>query len=176
MPFDLKSGDPQKWMEAHLYEAVRSPDKFNPEIGPKLAHIISKMLEKSCAKRFSDWTEITALLEQEEPRDEANRSFVNQMLEKRVRDDATTQATLAEAGRGINLLLLEEPGEIYGNWIMFFNRQSALSREQGRPQPFAFDLDELEREVNLVGVMHIYETEKIEFDVDRLKQFVADFV
>lgn len=291
LPFDVNSRDPQKWMEAHLYEAVRSPDKINPEIGPKIAHIISKMLEKSCAKRFTNWSEISALLEQEEPKDEANRLFVHKMLEKRVVEDSAIQARIAEAererqersdfcklvrfqarqtviepleeliedfnsnygggkarisaseqdkeircsihmpsgtiitfefrallsedfirevtidsyfqkrtvdkivmpmmedrrvqgwgalsasdGRGLNLLLVEEPGEIYGNWFMLMNRQSPLSSGGSRPEPFAFDLNELEREISLLGVMHVYVTEKCQMNVDRLKDFVAKYV
>lgn len=289
--FNINSADPQKWMAAHLYDTVVSPDKLNPVLGPKLAQIIMKMIEKDPAKRFSNWAEIIGLLEKQEPQSEEDRRLISVMLEKRLQADTAAQAAAAESqrkqderrdfcklvlfqakqtvveplrelvnqfnehyagaqarisealfgheirfgiklpssedvvfifrvvlpehfivdveyedygrtftrreirvpkykdrtiqgwgtfygtdGRGINLLLVERSGEIYGEWLMMLNSQGALGHQTSRPEPFAFDFEELPKEVSLIGALHIYQSKVEPFDVAFIKQFVSDRV
>ena len=95
LPFDLNTADPQKWMEAHLYKAVPSPDKLNASIGPKLSHVIMKMIEKDASKRFADWPTITQLLEAEEPSSDTQKNYIQQMLGKRLQQDTAAQEAAA---------------------------------------------------------------------------------
>jgi serine/threonine protein kinase len=97
--FNINSADPQKWMAAHLYETVVSPDKLNPTLGPKLAQIIMKMIEKDPAKRFSNWVQISGLLEKQEPQSEEDKRLISAMLEKRLQTDSAAQAAAAESQR-----------------------------------------------------------------------------
>jgi serine/threonine protein kinase len=98
-PFALNTDDPQKWMEAHLYQAVIPARKVNPAIGAKLSQIIQRMVEKSTNERFSDWSSISGLLEEAQPTSEENKSLIDKMLSKRLERDAATQAAAAEAQR-----------------------------------------------------------------------------
>lgn len=76
--------------------------------------------------------------------------------------------------RGFNLVLLENPKDIYGEWYTSFNTNSALSRSE-RIEPFAFDFDEIEREIQITG-MHIYVKSISPFSVDRIKEFIANYI
>lgn len=58
-------------------------------------------------------------------------------------------------GIGINLILLEDNGNIYGKWIQVENTNSGLSNFS-RIEPFAFEINELENEVKLFNVMNTY--------------------
>lgn len=77
--------------------------------------------------------------------------------------------------KGFNLLLLERPTDIYGDWILLFNKMGWPADVQPRPEPFAFDFDELEEEVGNVGAMHIYATNVLALEEKLLKEFVANY-
>jgi serine/threonine protein kinase len=98
-PFALETDDPQKWMEAHLYQAVTPPNKLNPAIGTRLSQIILKMIEKSTNERFSDWESVEKLLDEAQPTSEENTALIEKMLEKRLAADAATQAATAAKER-----------------------------------------------------------------------------
>ncbi len=85
-------------------------------------------------------------------------------------------SVMGSDGRGFNILLVEKPDEVYGDIVMMQNRMGGLSPAQGRPEPFAFDLHDLERELQLIGVMHDYATSTPAFDVNYLCEFVASYV
>jgi hypothetical protein len=78
--------------------------------------------------------------------------------------------------KGFNLLLLERPGEIYGDWVLLFNKVGFFGSAPQRPEPFAFDFQELEQEVRNVGAMHIYATDVRELEDKLLKEFVANYL
>jgi hypothetical protein len=79
-------------------------------------------------------------------------------------------------GRGFNILVVEKANEVYGDVVMMQNRMGFPSNAQQRPEPFSFDLQELERELQLIDAMHIYKTNTQEFDVEYLREFVASYV
>jgi hypothetical protein len=79
-------------------------------------------------------------------------------------------------GRGINLLLVERSGEIYGEWLMMLNTQGFFGHQTSRPEPFAFDYGELPKEVRNIGALHAYQSRIEPFDVAFIKQFVSDRV
>jgi serine/threonine protein kinase len=79
-------------------------------------------------------------------------------------------------GRGFNILLVERPNEIYGDIVMMLNRMGFPSNAQQRPDPFAFELRELEHELQLIDAMHIYKTNTQDFDIEYLREFVANYV
>jgi len=61
-------------------------------------------------------------------------------------------------GRGINLLLVEKQGDIYGEWFAMINTNSALTTNSPIfPEPFAFGFSEIEKEIHTIGAMHIYD-------------------
>jgi hypothetical protein len=74
--------------------------------------------------------------------------------------------------KGFNILLLEKEGEIYGEWVILENANSGLSRNM-RPEPFAFQLNELEKELQLVNVMHIYNLKTLNFDINKFYEYIS---
>jgi eukaryotic-like serine/threonine-protein kinase len=288
-PFDIRTPDQQKWMEAHLYQPVPAPDRFNSALAPKLANIILRMVEKSTAKRFSDWAEIQELLSVGPSAPAPADSLVEEMLKRRLRQDSAAQANEAEQrrkrdekvrfcklvlsqaeatiaspladlvdrfnreysgekakltvdasdsslrraiwfpstksitlefrvllpehfvrdippdfrhrsvrrevcipkyegryiqgwgrvegsdGRGFNVLLVEQRGQIYGEFLMLTNSMGVPSAAAKRQEPFAFKFDELEAEMNLLGAMHIYSSAVRPFSIDYMFKFIAEY-
>ena len=78
--------------------------------------------------------------------------------------------------RGFNILLLENPESIYGNWLLLFNRHKAMAiQKSNRPEPFPFEFNELEKEINLINAMHIYVTTKSDLDLNIIKEFLSNY-
>ena len=291
-PFDVRTPDPQKWMEAHMYSPVTSPEKVNVGLDTKLAHIIMRMIEKDSRKRFSDWTEIEQLLDSEGSRAENGNALLEAMLKRRLQQDTSAQSAAAEQSRkakerlqfcklvisqieptiikpiqelidefnrhyssakasisegssndkqtsyqlyfpsgnrveivfrvcleedfvretrhndygrvftgrkvaiprlrdrpvqgwgfikgsdarGVNLVLVETAGELYGEFMMLVNKMGIPANVEQRPEPFPFDFDELEEEIRRIGAIHIYSTDIREFDPEFIKEFVANYV
>jgi serine/threonine protein kinase len=78
--------------------------------------------------------------------------------------------------RGFNILLMEKPESIYGNWLLLFNKHSvvALPRDN-RPEPFPFEFSEIEKEISYLGAMHIYVTTKTDLDLNIIKKFLSNY-
>lgn len=76
---------------------------------------------------------------------------------------------------GFNLFLVEKNENVYGEWIIMKNRTSALARDQGRPNPFAFSFDEIEKELQYIGAMHIYVPEIKNFDINEIFRLIEEF-
>ncbi|MED3319281.1 serine/threonine protein kinase [Bacillus wiedmannii] len=76
-------------------------------------------------------------------------------------------------GIGYNLLLLEDKDELYGEWVMLSNSVSGLGIRENRPNQFVFEFDELEKEIQLVQATHIFNTEVIPFDIEKIQEFIA---
>jgi len=75
-------------------------------------------------------------------------------------------------GRGFNILLIEKKNELYGEWIIIENTNSGLSRSS-RVEPFAFGLDELEKEIHFVNCMHIYNSNITDFNIEKIYEFIS---
>lgn len=91
-PFNIPNPDQKAWMEAHLYEPVPTPDKFNHALPAKLGQIILKMVEKDPRKRFGDWDGIQELLSNGVPPSVSSNSLIDGMLKRRLEQDSAAQA------------------------------------------------------------------------------------
>ncbi|PFN03476.1 hypothetical protein COJ51_16260 [Bacillus thuringiensis] len=77
-------------------------------------------------------------------------------------------------GIGYNLLLLEEKDELYGEWIMLSNSVNGIfASKYNRPDQFVFEFNEIEREIQLVRAFHVYSTEVMPFDIEKIQEFIA---
>lgn len=61
------------------------------------------------------------------------------------------------SGAGLNLILLEN--DIYGEWFIMINKNTPGYASPRKPEPFAFDFNELEEEIKYVNSHHIYYSE-----------------
>jgi hypothetical protein len=76
--------------------------------------------------------------------------------------------------RGLNLILVEQEGQIYGEWFMLINTSGMLSSGLDRPEPFAFSFNELEEGVSLIGVISRYQVQAKPLDLAYIKEFIAN--
>lgn len=74
---------------------------------------------------------------------------------------------------GFNILLLKNDDGIYGDWYILENSTSAFARTN-RQSPFGFELSELPKEINNIGVLHIYNLNLYPFSVEKLLEYIAD--
>ena len=82
----------------------------------------------------------------------------------------------ANDGRGFNILLLHNSDSIYGDWLLLFNRHRAsVVRKDNRPEPFPFELSEIEKEINNLNAMHIYVTDRHPLDFNKIKEFLIEY-
>lgn len=81
----------------------------------------------------------------------------------------------ASDGKGMNILLVESEESLYGFWVTLVNKNSVIANRQRLPEPFAFEMDELERELKLIIAIHIYSTKHQVLDINNLKQFISDY-
>ena len=72
----------------------------------------------------------------------------------------------APSGRGFNLLLVADDGDdLYGRWMTLHVKHNIMCRQTDRrPEPFYFNIEELPKELQLIGAMHIFVTEVAPFD------------
>ena len=61
----------------------------------------------------------------------------------------------------------------YGDWYILENSTSAFARTN-RQSPFGFELSELPKEINNIGVLHIYNLNLYPFSVEKLLEYIAD--
>lgn len=72
---------------------------------------------------------------------------------------------------GFNIVLVENNEDIYGQWFILRNTNSGFGRTP-RMEPFPFELEEIEREIQLITATHIYNTEVLNLDMDLFKEFI----
>lgn len=77
--------------------------------------------------------------------------------------------------RGFNVILLEQPGDLYGRFVFFVNKMGFPSRVEQRLEPFPYEFEELEREIRLIGAVHIYSTNVQDFDELFLTNFISEY-
>jgi len=288
-------------MEAHFYQAVPNPTKFNPALSAKLSQIVVRMVEKSASKRFADWESIEKLLDVAGTPTEgtAANPVVDAMIKRRLEADTAAQALQAEEsrreqdrhdfcklvlsqfqqtvvtpirslvddfnrdyagpkvsfseqgitigqammqitkdatiqvrfpsgqsvsvrfrvcmkedfvrevfhnedglpfrhkkvilpqlkeqrvmgwgfvkasnGKGFNIVLIEQQGDLYGRFVFLVNRMGFPADVEQRPEPFPFDFEELEREIQFIEAYHIYSTKTEEFSEAFLTNFVSEY-
>lgn len=77
-------------------------------------------------------------------------------------------------GGGFNILLVENEGELYGEWYTLWNTNSGIfAHRQRQPEPFYFDFNEIEKELPLITATDIYNTEVKPMD---MAMFLGYFV
>ena len=82
----------------------------------------------------------------------------------------------ANDGKGFNLILLQSSQSIYGDWLLLFNSHSAfVVRKDNRPEPFPFEMSEIEEEINHLNAVHIYVTERHPLDFNKIKEFLIEY-
>ena len=109
--------------------------------------------------------------------DFGRRSTRRRVMLPRLKDQRVLGWGLLKAsdGRGFNIVLLEEPGDLYGRFVFFVNKMGFPSRATQRPEPFPYEFEELEEEIRLIGAMHIYSTKVQDFDEAFLTTFVSEY-
>jgi eukaryotic-like serine/threonine-protein kinase len=291
-PFDLKTDDARKWMEAHLYQPVEPPSRVNSAISPGLSQLILKMVEKNAATRAKDWQVVRDLMAAANRTGSVVNPLIAGMMKKRIEADAAAQAarlkkekeeqdqrdfgnlviaqaheaiirpleeffadfnsqyaggkivtslqrseaslalsirlpTAASAkiefqallesqywreqkfedygqiyskhvlavpklkgrkiqgfglieisgGRGFNIALVEQTGELYGEWFTLMNEVSPFSRSRDRPTPFPFQLGEIEEELRYVDVsLYRYVTKIRPLEMASIQAFFAEAI
>ncbi len=78
-----------------------------------------------------------------------------------------------QSGRGFNLLLLEVPGELYGDWYLLRNTNSIFNNNP-RVEPFGFTIQELPKEIALIQATHVFNSELLDFDELLLYEYLAN--
>lgn len=105
-------------------------------------------------------------------RDEGYKT-INYVPKCENRDVLAWSQVIDNNGRGFNIILLKKDGELYGDWFILRNTNSALSRSH-RIEPFGFELEELPKEIELIHAMHIYNSELKPLDVTDIPNFIAE--
>jgi len=81
-------------------------------------------------------------------------------------------------GKGFNLFLVEKADDIYGEWLILENRNSALSPRKRLPEPFPFEIQEFQKELPHINVnaTHVYTRKIIGFDIKYLIDFFKELI
>ncbi|EFN7883965.1 hypothetical protein EEK96_20950 [Escherichia coli] len=76
---------------------------------------------------------------------------------------------------GLNIVLVHSEADEYGDWYLLKNTHSGFSRNRdGRPEPFAFNSDELVEEIHNIGVMHIYNLATKPLEAKDIVDFISN--
>ena len=82
----------------------------------------------------------------------------------------------SQYGTGFNIVLLENEEDMYGDWYVLTNTNSALATKHRRSvEPFAFKFDELDREIECIGAMHVYNTQVEQLSVDHFVEYIEKY-
>lgn len=76
---------------------------------------------------------------------------------------------------GFNIFLLEKSGEIYGEWFLMENTNSGLGSRRPRPEPFGFELSELEKEIQYIKTISAYNSKILPLEIDMFFQYVLKY-
>lgn len=74
--------------------------------------------------------------------------------------------------RGFNILLVQDGEELYGEWLILENTNSALVQSY-RPEPFAFDFNEIEKGVREINVMSRYNNKIEKFKIEKFITYIS---
>jgi eukaryotic-like serine/threonine-protein kinase len=82
------------------------------------------------------------------------------------------------SGRGFNLLLVfRGPDDLYGQWqTLQVTHHPIYGKEDGRLEPFPFEIHELPREIPSINATHIYQTTKGTFNPDLLIPLIEELL
>ncbi|WP_248466212.1 serine/threonine-protein kinase [Pectobacterium versatile] len=75
---------------------------------------------------------------------------------------------------GLNIVLVHSESDEYGDWHLLKNTHSSFSNNRDdRPDPFAFNSDELVKEIHNIGVTHIYHLETKPLVAKNIVDFIS---
>jgi eukaryotic-like serine/threonine-protein kinase len=78
-------------------------------------------------------------------------------------------------GEGFNLVLCKSENSPYGDWFTLTNEHSAIAtRQDNRPDPFPFELDEIREEIHHIPAMHIYNTQVSALTSEIIIKIISD--
>lgn len=80
-----------------------------------------------------------------------------------------------EDGRGFNLILIEREEELYGDWRILRNTNNPFGKRK-RIEPFPFGFNEIEREIQCIRALHVYDTEVKPLDINSLLEFFLEYI
>ncbi len=85
---------------------------------------------------------------------------------------------ITSEGKGFNIFLIEKENDIYGEWLILENRNSALSRRKRLPEPFPFEIHEFQEELSHINVnaTHIYTRKIIKFNIKYIIDFFKELI
>jgi serine/threonine protein kinase len=87
-PFELTNPyDYSEWQNVHLYSPPKQIEKLRTDTSPKLAQIISKMIEKEISVRYKNWEEIESDLEGLEISTEIDSTIARIVKKKMEKDE-----------------------------------------------------------------------------------------
>lgn len=82
----------------------------------------------------------------------------------------------SQYGTGFNIVLLESKDDIYGEWYVLINTNSALATKHRRGiEPFSFRFDELDREMQCVNAMHVYNTKVEILSIKHFAEYIEKY-
>jgi len=79
-------------------------------------------------------------------------------------------------GKGFNVILVEKIDEIYGEFFVLWNTNSGINARPRNSEPFAFDLDELEKEINSIGAIHRYNIKVEPLQIEHFVKFLDETI
>jgi len=71
-------------------------------------------------------------------------------------------------GKGVNLVFVKKDEDLSGDWLLLVNTNNAFVQSARMPEPFPFDLNEIEKEIKNINVMHIYDINVEPFNVETI--------
>ena len=75
-------------------------------------------------------------------------------------------------GCGFNIFLTEVKDDIYGRWQILKNNNSVWNEGKRLPEPFPFEFNEFERELEVLGAAHIYVSEITPFNLESILDLI----
>jgi serine/threonine protein kinase len=103
---------------------------------------------------------------------------INQKIEPKLKDKSILAWGYIKenSGKGFNIILCKSENSEYGDWFILTNTHSGFAhRQDSRPDPFPFELDELVEEIHNVGAVHIFNIIPSTLDPQKIIEFISEF-
>ena len=75
-----------------------------------------------------------------------------------------------------NLILVNDNESIYGKWYQLKNSNSVFNQNPRTPEIFAFDFNEIEKELHYIDAMHIYNSTLEEYNKDEMLENIEKII
>ena len=82
----------------------------------------------------------------------------------------------SQHGTGFNIVLLENQEDMYGDWYVLTNTNSAFATNHRRNvEPFAFKFEELDREIEYIGAIRVYNTKVEKLSINHFVEYIEKY-